>query len=102
MCEKEINTMKMISYWTDVKKIHEDGGLVLITGKYNHKNEKADGDKCLGIHWGDYPQSRGILSPCVIPESTRNSILSGILHNAITEKNSEQIQSLTEAIQYFN
>jgi hypothetical protein len=22
------------------------------------------------VHWGDYPQSRGVLSPCVIPPAT--------------------------------
>jgi len=100
--EKEKKYMKMISYWTEAKEIHVDSGLVLIIGKYNHKNQNEHGEKCLGIHWGDYPQSRGILSPCVIPASTRNAILSGLLYNAVTKKDSKQVELLTEAIGYFD
>lgn len=59
--------MKMISYWKNYEKIHIDEGLQLIIGSYDHKNEHDGGDKALGVHWGDYPQSRGVLSPCVIP-----------------------------------
>ena len=65
--------MKMISYWKGIDgqpeplEIYEDKeGLVFIIGTYNHKNQNK-AEKALGIHWGDYPQSRGILAPCVIP-----------------------------------
>jgi hypothetical protein len=94
--------MNMISYWKNYKKIHIDDGLELIIGWYDHKNQNNGGDKALGVHWGDYPQSRGILSPCVIPESTRNAILSGLLHQAVTNGNKDQVSSVTEAIEFFN
>lgn len=92
----------MISYWTDITEIHVDGGLVLITGRYNHKNEHDTGYKTLGVHWGTYPQSRGILSPCVIPESTRNAILSGLLHQTATVGDQQRVEQLVNAIKYFD
>ncbi len=94
--------MNMISYWKNHEKIHVDDGLELITGWYDHKNENNGGDKALGVHWGDYPQSRGVLSPCVIPEATRNAMLSGLLHQAVTNGNKIQIESITKAIEFFN
>ena len=94
--------MNMISYWKNYKQIHIDDGLELIIGWYDHKNQNNGGNKALGVHWGAYPQSRGILSPCVIPESTRNAILSGLLHQAVTNGNNNQISSVTEAIEFFN
>lgn len=94
--------MNMISYWKNHKKIHIDDGLELIIGWYDHKNQDNGGSKALGVHWGDYPQSRGILSPCVIPESTRNAILSGLLLQAVTSGNKNQVSSVTEAIDFFN
>jgi hypothetical protein len=94
--------MKMISYWTEAKEIHVDNKLVLIIGKYNHKNQNEHGEKCLGIHWVDYPQSKGVLSPCVIPASTRNAILSGLLHNAVIKRDLKQVELLIEAIGYFD
>ncbi len=92
----------MISYWKQPKEIYVDDGLVLIIGRYDHKNQNNGGDKALGVHWGDYPQSRGILSPCVIPEATRNAILSGLLHQAVTNNNANQIAGITEAIKFFH
>jgi len=94
--------MNMISYWKNYKQIHIDDGLELIIGWYDHKNQNNGGNKALGVHWGAYPQSRGILSPCVIPESTRNAILSGLLHQAVTNGNNNQMSSVTEAIEFFN
>lgn len=94
--------MKMISYWKKSKEVYIDDGLVLIIGWYDHKNKKNGGNKALGVHWGGYPQSRGILSPCVIPDSTRNAILSGLLHQAVTKGNDIQVTSILEAISFFN
>lgn len=94
--------MNMVSYWKNYKEVHIDYGLVLITGWYDHKNENNGGSKALGVHWGDYPQSRGILSPCVIPAATRSAILSGLLHQAVSKGNLEQVHSITEAIRFFN
>lgn len=94
--------MNMISYWKNYKQIHIDDGLELIIGWYDHKNQNNGGNKALGVHWGDYPQSRGILSPCVIPESTRNAILSGLLHQEIINGNRHQMASVTKAIEFFN
>jgi len=82
----------MISYWTEIIEFHIDNGLVLIIWKYNHKNQSKNGDKYLGIHWGHYPQSRGILSHCVIPATTRDAILSGLLYGAVTKKNNAKIR----------
>ena len=84
--------MQMISYWTDVEEIYVDKGLVLIIGRYNHKNENPIGDKCLGVHWGNYPQSRGVLSPCVIPAETRDVILAGLLHQAVMNKKRDLVK----------
>ena len=92
----------MISYWKNSKEIHDDDGMVLIIGWYDHKNENNGGDKALGVHWGTYPQSRGVLSPCVIPKSTRDGILSGLLQQAVTNGDRKQVDKLVEAIEFFN
>jgi len=92
----------MVSYWKNSKEVHVDDGLILIIGWYDHKNANNGGLKALGVHWGDYPKSRGVLSPCVIPEATRNAILSGLLHQAVTKGDKKQIQKITEAIKFFN
>lgn len=94
--------MKMISYWKNHCEVHVDDGLVLILGWYDHKNQYDGGEKSLGVHWGDYPQSRGVLSPCVIPENTRGAILSGLLHQAVLSGNKNQIKAITEAIDFFS
>lgn len=91
----------MISYWKHPKEIYVDDGLVLIIGWYDHKNKNNGGDKALGVHWGDYPQSRGYLSPCVIPETTRNAILSGLLQQAVANSNTSQVEKIIEAIKFF-
>ena len=92
----------MISYWKNIKEIHRDEGLVLITGWYDHKHEYNGGQKSLGVHWGTYPQSRGILSPCVIPKDTSDAILSGLLHKAVVNNSKELIQNITQAIDFLN
>lgn len=56
----------------------------------------------LGSHWQSYPQLRGILSPCVIPKNTRNLILRGLLTQAEALKDSQKIDKINEAIDYFN
>jgi hypothetical protein len=93
--------MPMISYWKDVEEIYVEDDFVLIIGRYNHKNINPVGSKALGVHWGDYPRSRGILSPCVIPESTRNAIISGLLHKAVINNNETQTTDLIKAIKFF-
>lgn len=91
----------MISYWKNSKEFYNDDGLVLIFGYYDHKNMNNGGVKSLGVHWGDYPQSRGILSPCVIPKETRNAMLSGLLHQVTISADKNKIQKIIEAIQFF-
>ena len=93
--------MNMVSYWKNHKEIYVDDGLVLIIGHYDHKNKDNGGYKALGVHWGDYPKSHNILSPCVIPETTRSAILSGLLHQAVLNKNTQQVTKITEAIDFF-
>ncbi|TON44723.1 hypothetical protein CGH56_25385, partial [Vibrio parahaemolyticus] len=66
------------------------------------KHEYNGGQKSLGVHWGTYPQSRGILSPCVIPKETSDAMLSGLLHKAVTENNRGLIQNITKAIEFLN
>jgi hypothetical protein len=90
----------MVSYWKNTKEVYVDDGLTLIIGWYDHKNQSGIGDKALGIHWGDYPSSHGVLSPCVIPESTRNAILSGLLHQAVSRGEKASIDTLIEAIEF--
>lgn len=92
---------RMVSYWKDVEDVYVDDGLTLIIGRYDHKNERGVGEKALGIHWGDYPKSHGILSPCVVPAATRNAILSGLLHQAVISGDKPKIEKLMRAIDYF-
>ncbi|MFZ3019471.1 MAG: hypothetical protein WA056_13560 [Gallionella sp.] len=95
--------MQMISYWKQPKEIYKDGDLTFIIGLYDHKNQDNGGGKALGIYWGDdYPQSRGKLSPCVIPATTRSAILSGLLQQAVTKKEMAQVESILEAIKFFS
>jgi hypothetical protein len=91
----------MISYWKNSKEVYIDDGLTLIIGWYDHKNENNGGDKALGVHWGTYPQSRGILSPCVIPKATRDAILAGLLQQAVTRGDKKQVDNIIEAIDFF-
>lgn len=91
----------MISYWKHPAEIYNDEGLVLIIGWYDHKNQTGVGEKALGVHWGGYPKSHGILSPCVIPETTRSAILAGLLHQAVINGDLAQIDTLKEAIVFF-
>lgn len=95
-------TKKMISYWKYTTEIYIDDGLTLITGWYDHKNQNEGSYKALGVHWGNYPLSRGILSPCVIPESTRIAMLSGLLYQSAEKNNTAQTKSILEAIRFFN
>lgn len=94
--------MNMISYWKKVESFYEDDGLFLIYGHYDHKHEYNGGTKELGVHWEGYPQSRGVLSPCVIPATTRNAMLSGLLYQAVSNGDAEKIEKITEAIAFFN
>ena len=91
----------MISYWKNTNVVHVDEGLTLITGFYDHKNQNGGGHKALGIHWHNYPQPRGVLSPCVIPENTRSAILAGLLHHAVMNGNKKQVTDITKAIDFF-
>ncbi len=91
----------MISYWKNPKQIYNDEGLVLIIGHYDHKNQNNGGDKALGVHWGDYPLSRNVLSPCVIPEATRNAILSGLLHQAVSSGDTKLVDAIRDAVEFF-
>jgi len=91
----------MISYWKNPKQIYVDEGLVLIIGWYDHMNQNNGGNKALGVHWDGFPASRGILSPCVIPEATRNAIFSGLLHQAVSDGNLKLVDSIKEAIEFF-
>jgi hypothetical protein len=98
--------MKIVSYWKNPKIVYKDSEFVLIIGRYDHKNDEekmgAQANKALGAHWGNYPLSNHVLCPCVIPKDTRNAILAGLLHQAVQDKNSERIEQLTEAIEFFN
>ncbi len=92
----------MISYWKQPKTIYSDDGLTLIIGRYDHLNQSGHGDKALGVHWDNFPLSRNVLSPCVIPEDTRNAILAGLLHQAVIKGDKSVIDSIREAIEFFN
>lgn len=94
--------MKTISYWKRVEEIYSDKECTFIIGYYDHKNSDAGGYKALGIHWQTYPQSRGILSPCVIPKNTRNIILRGLLTQAEVLNDSMQENRIKNAISFFD
>ena len=91
----------MISYWKKPKEFYVDNGMSLIFGWYDHENKDDGGIKALGVHWGTYPHSRGGLSPCVIPEATRNAILAGLLQQAVVAGKRANIDSILEAIEFF-
>lgn len=94
--------MQMISYWKNWTILYKDDGLSLIWGWYDHKNQEGVGEKALGVYWGDhYPQSRGVLSPCVIPPATRSAILSGLLHQAVLKGQTKQVEDIIAAIKFF-
>ena len=76
--------------------------MVLIYGHYDHKDEYNGGTKELGVHWDRYPQSRGILSHCVIPANTRDAMLSGLLHQAVTSGDNQMMYNITEIIELFS
>ena len=73
----------------------------MLQDKDNHKNKNKGGEKTLGVHWGDYPNARGTLSPCVIPQATGNAILSGLLHQAVANSDNNQVSKIIDAIDYF-
>ncbi|MBT0000156.1 hypothetical protein J4H39_23260 [Vibrio alginolyticus] len=89
----------MISYWKKTEEIYHDYGLTLIIGWYDHKHEHDGGFKSLGVHWGITLNLGGVLSPCVIPEVTRKSMLAGLLHKAIIDGNHEEKKALSKATQ---
>ena len=91
----------MVSYWKDHRDIYHDGdAFTVIIGTYDHQNS-GHPFKSLGVHWGTYPNSRGILSPCVIPKDARDALLSGLLHKAVVDGDTETIKNITEAIDFF-
>lgn len=95
--------MKMISYWRgenggEPTVCHREDELTLIYGYYNHKNQHEEGDRCLGIHWQDFPQSRGYLAPCVIPTQTALALLNGLAQAKIAQGvEGEEIDVLEDA-----
>ncbi|MFW2578428.1 hypothetical protein [Aliarcobacter butzleri] len=92
--------LKLVSYWKETKEIYKEDEFTLIIGFYNHKNNETD-EKALGVHWGNYPTSHNILTPCRIPKETGIAMLSGLLQKAAINKNTEQIKSIIEAIEFF-
>lgn len=93
----------MISYWRgenggEPTVCHREDELTLIYGYYNHKNQHEEGDQCLGIHWRDFPQSRGHLAPCVIPTLTALALLNGLSQAKIAQDvEGEEIDVLDDA-----
>ena len=97
--------MKLISYWTEITTIYESDSFVVITGKYNHKNEDAEGgDKCIGLYWKNrdggvgFPNARGYLAPIVLEDKFNEGFLQFILFQAIKDKNLSCIDNIKVAI----
>ena len=98
--DRKVKAMKMISYWRgenggEPTVCHREDELTLIYGYYNHKNQQENGDRCLGIHWQKFPQSRGYLAPCVIPTQTALAFLNGLAQAKIAR--GEEIDALDDA-----
>lgn len=90
----------MISYWKDVEQVCiDDEGQIIIIGMYDHYNE-GNPRKAVGIHWGDYPTSRGVLAPCVLSNTNALALLSGVLHKAILNSKNSDIDKILSAINY--
>ncbi|UQY80174.1 hypothetical protein HAV_00364 [Candidatus Hepatincola sp. Av] len=98
---------RKLKYWTDVKiiykEIHEDKehDFALIIGRYNHLDKNPTGLKFLGAIWIGHSPEFDTNEPIVIPDFTRNAVLFGLLQQATIDNNSNRVQSLQEAIEYF-
>ena len=95
--------MNIISYWQNPVIAHEtkDRDFYVIYGLYNHLNQQDKPSKCLGLHWDDYPKSRNVLAPMVVPAEVRDSILYGLLKDATDGRNGVDLNKIIEAIEYF-
>jgi len=91
----------LVSYWKldDDYMVYEDNDFKVIKGFYNHKHQ-SNNEKVLGICWGDYPKSRGKLSPVVITKEARDAFLNGLLSKLSDNKNKRE--KILNAIDFFN
>lgn len=84
----------MVSYWEDVQEVYKtEQGFVIIRGFYD--------EKCIGIHWAsEFPSSRGVLTPCVIPKEVACAMLAGLIQQAINIGDNQRLKALQEAYHY--
>ncbi len=98
-----MSDVKMVSYWDLVGEFAVgDCGFTIVYGTYNHKNSEKKPRKEMGVHWGDYPTSRGKLTPCVINKKVRNAILTGLWLQAMNDSDCQEVKNIKKAIDYFN
>lgn len=95
----------MVSYWKeDTIEIYidedgdGDGEQVIILGTYDHKNS-GNPQLAIGIHWRNYPNSRGYLSPCVLSTKNATALLNGLL---LGEQDKKKIDILQKALLRIN
>lgn len=91
--------MKLVSRWKIKNEVYKEETFVVVVGFYKHDNNEVS--KVLGVHWSSsFPSNRGYLSPCVIPSSTRNAMLAGLLHQAVNKGDKEQAEKIMNAIAF--
>lgn len=92
----ETNEKPMVSYWTEYFQAYSKNGFTIICGCY------YDEPKKIGVHWPDYPNTFGKLTPCVVPKNVANGMLSGLIDEAIKMGDKDSLEKLQNAYRYIN
>lgn len=92
----ETNEKPMVSYWTNIQQAYHKNGFSIIYGCYDGEPKK------IGVHWTGYPNTRGYLTPCVIPTEVANGMLSGLISEAIKMGDKDSLEKLKKYYRYIN
>ena len=92
----EDNKKSMVSYWKNIQEVYTKDGFTIICGDYEGR------EKTVGVHWPDYPNSRGYLTPCVIPKHISNPMIEGLIVQSINMVDDERLKKLQKAYSYIN
>lgn len=92
----ETNEKAMAGCWTNFQQAYHKNGFTIIYGCYYEEPKK------IGVHWPDYPNTFGKLTPCVIPTEVANGMLSGLISEAIKMGDNDSLEKLQKAYRYIN
>lgn len=104
--------MNHIKHWQKVAVVYDDPktGFAVIRGYYSIEDgasieDKNKSKKALGVFWGMphpfLPDNDAEISPCIIPRRARNAMLSGLLNDALTQRDYDLVRNITDAIAFF-